>query len=205
MLSEIILVRHGEADHMIKNLTGGWSNVHLTPKGRIQAQKTAKFLYSTLAADFITLYSSDLPRALETSNIINSDLDKTLKIIKELRELSNGDAKNLTQEEAKEIYLSPTEPLLDWIPYPNGESWRMLYNRISQFMEDVNQKDEARIIIVSHGNAICAIIHWWLKLDFEKINHISYDIDPCSISRLRINNWGDKTISYLNQTLHLRN
>ena len=37
----IILVRHGEAEHMISDLTGGWTDSHLTEAGRAQAEAVA--------------------------------------------------------------------------------------------------------------------------------------------------------------------
>lgn len=32
-MKELIIVRHGEADHMVKGLTGGWCSVGLTKVG----------------------------------------------------------------------------------------------------------------------------------------------------------------------------
>ena len=37
-------MRHGEAEHLVKDLTGGWSDTSLTELGHKQAQATAEYL-----------------------------------------------------------------------------------------------------------------------------------------------------------------
>lgn len=202
MIEELILIRHGEADHIIGKKTGGWSNTHLTEYGKVQAQKTGQFLATAYNLEAFAVYSSDLIRTVETTQILNESIQKKPKFSSALRELSNGDAKDLTQDQAQRLYNPPTKPLLDWIAYPNGESWRIFCDRIYRYMEELNDQ-ETQVLVVSHGNAICAMIHWWLEFDYTKITHIAYDIDLCSITYLRINEWGEKTIRKLNQTIFL--
>ena len=44
----ILLIRHGEADHHVKELTGGWTDSALTVRGQQQFQQLA----DCLAGDF---------------------------------------------------------------------------------------------------------------------------------------------------------
>jgi len=123
----------------------------------------------------------------------------------ELRELNNGSAMNRTLEEAVRMALRLTKPTLDWVPYPGAESWRAMTDRIMIFLRGVvDQTQEDSILIVSHGNAMVAIVHWWLDLDETHWSSISYDFDCGSVTHLSVNEWGEKVISKLNDTSHLR-
>ena len=70
----LILVRHGEAEHNISNLTGGWSQTNLTHKGIQQSKVLAKRLKKELNKKTIRIVSSDLTRAKETAEIIGNIL-----------------------------------------------------------------------------------------------------------------------------------
>lgn len=201
-MKELFVVRHGHADHIERGLTGGWTNSQLTQLGRQQALLTGQRLQSFLNEKSFRFYSSDLDRAKETAEIIGEILQSDLITTTALRELNWGIAVNMSLEEASKLELEKTEPLIDWIPFPEAESRRMLYHRIDAFLTQV--KDEIDVgIIVSHGNAIECIILWWLQLPESFHSNISFDIDPCSISWLRINDWNEKTLSLLNSTDHL--
>lgn len=67
----------------------------------------------------------------------------------------------------------------------------------------MNDNDDIAVI-VSHSNAIIALIHYWLKL-LPEMFHVSFDIEPCSITYLRGNEWSERTIFKLNDTSHLDN
>ena len=101
--------------------------------------------------------------------------------------------------------LPQTEPLLDWIPYPEGESWRMMHNRIKEFMDSLDSNESESVMLVTHGGPLIALVHIWLELSEEFFSKVSYQFDPCSITVLGINRWGEKTIYKLNDTAHLIN
>jgi broad specificity phosphatase PhoE len=78
-----------------------------------------------------------LVRASETANIIGEGFSMDPIYCAELRELNNGLAANLSAEEAKKISNPITKPVIDWVPYPQAESWRMMYTRLSAFMDSI--------------------------------------------------------------------
>lgn len=204
MIKNLYVIRHGEAEHLVADrLTGGWTDSELTELGRAQADATGiriKELLKELDYDF---YCSDLTRAKNSAEIIGGYLSKRPVARIELRELNNGKAANLTTEEARKIALPFTEPLMDWIHYPNSESWRNMQERVFAFMNIISEEGKEDLVIVTHRGVIVSIIDWWLEFNEEYINKISYDIDPCSISYFRVNKWGEKTISKMNDTSHL--
>lgn len=204
MINELIIIRHGEAQHLVgEALTGGWTNSLLTEKGKKQAEAAGKKLASLLKDKDYDFYCSDLDRAWETAEIIGKFLEKEPAAFRELRELNNGDAANLTRKEAEEIFIPLVEPIWDWQPYPNAESWRMFNNRVTQFMNRIDESSKELVVIVTHGGTAIPIINWWLGLEEEQQKNISFDMSPCSLTHLRINEWGENTIKKLNDTSHL--
>lgn len=206
MIKELILVRHGEAESLQgENLTGGWTNSTLTQKGKRQAEAIGERLAEMLKKRTFDFFCSDLDRAWETAEIIGKFIHKEPLAFTELRELCNGNAANLTKKEAERLLTPISEPVWDWIPYPNAESWRIFNERVFDFMDRMEATAEERVVIVTHSGTAIAIICWWLELEDAYKRNISFDIGLGSISRLRINESGEKTIGKLNDTSHLDN
>ena len=187
----------------MKGFTGGWTNTSLTDLGRKQANLTGHRLRTMISGKSVAFYSSDLNRANETAQIIGSILGITPLLEKGLRELNWGIAVDMPLEEAKKLELEKTELLIDWVPFPEAESRRLLYNRISAILAEINANEDGTVLIVSHGNAIEESIFWWLDFPINLRSSISFDIDPCSITRLRVNEWGERTVALLNSSDHL--
>ena len=59
----ILLIRHGEAEHHVKALTGGWTDSCLTADGKVQMEKLAAVLKRILLeGNHPRLAASDLQR-----------------------------------------------------------------------------------------------------------------------------------------------
>ncbi len=203
MQQQIILVRHGESQHQVMGLTGGWTDTPLTDRGRHQAECVGQALVRLAPEAGRQLFSSDLLRARETAEAISRHLKTRPLFRPELRELNNGVAKDKSIEEARALQLPVTRPVGDWLAYPGAESWRAMSARVTGLMDHITgQSDGGPIVIVSHGNALVPIVHWWLGLGEEYWSRVSFDFDCASITRLTVNAWGEKTISKLNDTCH---
>ncbi|MCM3768331.1 histidine phosphatase family protein [Neobacillus niacini] len=203
-MKHLILIRHGEAEHLLEGLVGGWTDTKLTEIGKQQAKCTGERLSQLIKDTPFNFYTSDLSRAKETAEYIGDILGKKPVVVSELRELNNGMAANLSKEEAKKIKNPITDPILDWVPYPEAESWNMMQKRLSEFLDKIKNDRNDLTILVSHGNSIISLIHSWLGFSTDMFN-ISFDIQPCSITHLRTNHWNEKTISRLNDISHLEN
>ena len=92
---------------------------------------TAEHLKSRPLFQATAVVSSDLARAAETAAIIAAATDLQVETTPALRELNNGVAADLPAEEARRLQNPYAEPALDWVPFPEGESWRDMYARIS--------------------------------------------------------------------------
>ncbi|MFW9935028.1 MAG: histidine phosphatase family protein [Candidatus Thorarchaeota archaeon] len=202
-MQELYLIRHGESEHLVKGLTGGWTNTPLTDLGREQAYLTGQRLKDLIQDSSFGFFSSDLERASQTAQIIGSILEVVPILDEALRDLNWGVVTGMPLKEAREFELEKTEPLFEWIPFPAAENWRMLHERIAPFLEQIDKKEYDTVLIVSHGNPIEECIYWWLDFSLEMRREISFDIAQCSITHLRVNNWGQKTIGFLNRIEHL--
>src|SRR5215211_972452 len=125
-MNTLILIRHGQSDQHIRDVTGGWTNTRLTDLGRMQAQRVGQRLKKLLGPRPAKIVSSDLARAVEFATIIASQMGAEARFYEELREINNGDAIDMSRTQAKAIEQPITEPIQEWVPYPNAESWRMM-------------------------------------------------------------------------------
>ncbi len=203
-MKELFLVRHGEPEHHVKGWTGGWTNTSLTELGQKQAQLTGHQLKDLINDCPVGLYSSDLDRATQTAQIIGSILAVNPIIDEALRDLNWGIAKDMPLDEARKLELEKTEPLVDWVPFPEAESWRMLHQRLVPFLEKIHRGRFETVLLVSHANVIEECIFWWLEFSIEKRREISFNTALCSLSHLKLNDWHQKTVAFLNRVDHLQ-
>ncbi|MHA1111654.1 MAG: histidine phosphatase family protein [Promethearchaeota archaeon] len=205
-MKKLILIRHGQSTLFEKNLTGGFTDEPLSDMGREQAHLTGKRIADIVKnTNNCGFYCSTLKRSRETAKTIGSYI--SLKPVEEpaLRDLNNGDAAFKTKEEAKLLELPMTDPMMDWIPYPNAESWRVFYDRVTAFMDILRLKDFDTVIIVAHFSTNWNIIHWWFDLPEELLTTMGFKQNLCGIHILGLGKWdiGDKIILKLNSTAHL--
>ncbi len=202
-MKELVLVRHGQSEHLVSDLTGGWTDTPLTATGCEQAERTGKMLRETLDQT-PSLVSSDLSRAAMTAQIIGRCIGGELVMSRELRELNNGMAAGLTKLQAEKIGHPVTTPAVDWVPYPGAESWRMMTSRVFKQLDALAATIDGTAVIVTHANSGIAVIQWWLRLNEAERAGTSFELDPCSITWLTTNVWQERTIVKLNDTSHLR-
>jgi probable phosphoglycerate mutase len=199
----IILVRHGESEHNVGNLMGGWTDTPLTPLGVKQAEAAAARLKRELNGQPCRLVSSDLKRAIQTAEIIGEALGVEPTAEPGLREINNGEATNMTKEEAKRIYREPTRPLLEWTPYPGAENWLKINRRVSATMDRVYRDIAENLIIVGHGGSLHHVIFWWLRVPTELVDEINFGMGNTSITTLSVTPFNQRMLVRLNDTRHL--
>jgi probable phosphoglycerate mutase len=202
-MKTIILVRHGEGEHMVSDLTGGWSQIPLTENGRTQARAVASRLKRDLEGVDYAFYCSDLKRAHQTAEIIAEELGREPILSRELREFNNGVAANRKKAEVEHLYRSPTDPIMDWQPYPEAETWRKFYRRIKTFMDEIHTMEDRPTLIVSHGGTIVNIVAWWLRLEEETLSYTTFYTSSASLSVLNITPLNERAIERLNDAAHL--
>lgn len=179
----IYLLRHGLDD---ERYIGGWSDVDLIKEGIKQIEGSRDFIANN-SLNIQKIVTSDVKRAISTSEIINERLK--LKVIKsrKLRELDKGIFTGV-----KKSKLSKTEK--DFIKnidiktkYPNGESMIDLYERIKKLL---NRLKEDNVLLVTHRGVINMIYYILtdtpLDMDKEKFNVTHGSIHELDINKKKI-------------------
>ena len=154
----IYLIRHGEDDN---TRLGGWSNAGLSYAGIEQGKKSAEKLIMR-NYNINQIFSSDLPRAKETAEIIADRLNVEVRFICEFREINNGNLAGMPKEQAKIKYPGIYYSSLEWEQaYPNGESPKLFYERITAAWNNFKEyaaKLHGNTLLVTHGGVINAIL-----------------------------------------------
>lgn len=172
-MTKVLLIRHGQTDW---NTNGRWQGalpIGLNTHGREQAQRLAQHL----ARRPIThIYSSDLPRALETAEILGQTLNVTPIADARLREMHLGVFQGLTREDvlahhADEYHAFQTD-YFDHV-IMQGESRRQVMARALAVLEDALAKSALRgeIAVVSHGVTIRMLLTGLFPDDAEHLRH----------------------------------
>lgn len=180
----IFLIRHGQTDINLKGRYQGLVDVDLNEAGILQAELTGKRI-SEYNIKYI--YSSELKRAVQTSEIIKKYVNVNEVIIKhELREIEMGQWEDKTWKEIKEgnnEYFKNWSMHLRDLPYPGGESGKDVINRSFKIIDEIIHKNIDSAVIVSHGGVIKVLLSYFLGLPQEK--RFNMEIKNCSVSLVK--------------------
>ena len=155
MPTDLYLIRHGESVPNVEPIIGGMrGDAGLTARGREQAALLeARLRAEGLRAD--RLYTSTLPRALETAEYVARALELPAVPDEELQELRPGEADGLSLDEWRARYGGFDGPmaLIDaFRPFsPGGESWATFLSRAGAGL--------SRLVARHPGETIVAVCH----------------------------------------------
>jgi probable phosphoglycerate mutase len=226
-MTSLFLIRHAESMHHVQGLIGGWADFALSPLGRRQAECLAARLRGELDAtrarataeagsedralkarateSEIAIACSDLRRAVQTAEAIGQALGVAPLPTPALREVTSGIADGMTQTEAERHTVPPTEPLSEWSAYPGAEPWRQVYDRVVPYIEGLLGEGRAprAAIVVTHKIPVHLALCWWLGLGLDHTPAVWFDVQPASLTELRVEPWGGHTVARVNDTAHL--
>jgi broad specificity phosphatase PhoE len=179
----IFLVRHGETDHNKNRIIMGHLPTPLNETGKQQATILAKELKDK---GIQAIYSSDLVRAVETAEIIKSELGVSVNYSESLREHTVGDLDGVSVDELL-VELDSVKEFDEIMVKHKGEITKDFMDRVWEGFQEIarENKEKEQILIVSHGGCIRTIIARilqaseivfdTLKQDNCCINMIEYD------------------------------
>lgn len=174
----IYLVRHGLDD---ERYIGGYSNVSLIKEGIEQIEKSRDYILDN-KLPIKQIYSSDITRAVETTEIINSKLNKPITYLSSLREQDKGLLTGLEKENAYNLYPDFKNLTNPQIRYPEGESLEDLYKRILLLLKKL-PKDDA--LLVTHRGVINMIYYILTNTPLD-MNKEKFNVTHGSIHELDI-------------------
>lgn len=168
LMKYLYIFRHGETDWNKEKRSQGWLGVPLNNTGIAQANDLAKII-EPIELDVI--YSSPLPRALETAEIVARSANTKIIIHDGLKERNkgvlNGHLVRKTDNPEEELLdflqdliVMPAKLMRDPDFRPeNGESWNDLAKRSYATILDIAKKSEgSKIGISTHGGTARSII-----------------------------------------------
>jgi probable phosphomutase (TIGR03848 family) len=178
----VLLVRHGRTAANAQGVLAGWTpGVTLDDKGRQQATELAARLRDVPLAGAVV---SPLERTRETAEILLSGRsDVALHHDARLGECDYGD---WTGRDLKSLAKEPLWKVVQGHPsaaaFPGGETMAAMQHRAVSAIREWNGtwEDDARYLVVSHGDVIKAILADALGMHLDQFQRIR--VDPCSLN-----------------------
>lgn len=172
--AQVCVVRHGETDWNISGILQGWFDVPLNDKGRGQAHELATtFAHSA----FAHVYSSPLGRALETAEIVTSDLQLPPPIAHEgLKERNFGAIQGIPKTELADSNPVLLQQILKRNPacfFEQGESMDTFASRVLEAIVSIAARHPGqRILVITHGWVMDVITRHIRKLPHSAILNV---------------------------------
>jgi len=188
-----LLIRHGETDYNKKmHIAGRLPNVHLTQKGRQQAQSLADKLKT---APIKAIYASPLERTLETAEPLAKALNMEIILVPGLLETNCGEwqGQSVRKLRRQKVWQSVQQhPAL--FHFPGGESIAECQHRMVHVIESVRQKysEQDLLVCFSHADPIKQVVAYYLGLPLDNFQRLV--IDVASITALQITENGSRLI-----------
>lgn len=168
-MKNIITIQHTQSVHHTNGMIGSWTDWYLTELGKEQAERIGNNLTNEIMDKKWVMYSSDLLRAKQTTNIVAKHLKIEPVFLEVLRERNLGSAVGKSVEwlhnNQKAWEMTIDDRCLD-----DAESRRDVWNRLKPFYDEIMDKAEENIIIVSHGDTLSILNAMWLGLEPEMLN-----------------------------------
>lgn len=205
MVTNVLLIRHGQSEGNAAGRFGGHTDTPLSSRGRDQAERTARALS---AEKFAAIYSSDLPRAIETALPLARAVNIEPSITDAFRERSVGVMEGLTFEEAAAQHPEQYGALLrrdfDHVLL-GGESYRQMLDRASRKLDEaIEHHKGGQIAVFTHTGTICILaLHLMGALDAPDLRPVWLVTANCGIARFELRDDGFIRVLSLNDTRHL--
>ncbi|MCL4445668.1 MAG: histidine phosphatase family protein [Actinobacteria bacterium] len=178
--ARVVLIRHGEAVCNVDGVVGGVVGcTGLTDLGVTQVMRLRdRIAMSGELSDTAVLYSSVLPRALQTAEILcpalaGSAPGTSLEIVEDcsLCELHPGAADGLTWAQFSERFGEPdweSDPLTPISP--GGESWLGFVERAASAVQRIADSHRGELVVVAtHAGVVEATMLSYLPVDPRKL------------------------------------
>jgi alpha-ribazole phosphatase/probable phosphoglycerate mutase len=196
----ILLVRHGRTDWNDSHRFQGRTDVPLNATGLAQAKKVAARL---AAWPFDAVYTSPMARARETAAAIAASREKAPVVMDELTEVNFGSWEGLFFEHIRE---QNGDRLQEWLGDPffnmpeGAETWDSIRLRAERARETVFRSSNKRVVMVSHGGTIRALLSVLLGFDPHTIWNIK--MSNCALSGIEVRKT-QSSLVFSNDALHL--
>ncbi len=203
--TKLLFVRHAQSAKNVEGRFGGHSRTSLSDLGREQAEITANALANENVS---TIYSSDLPRAVETAKPLSKLLKIQVTKTNAFRERNVGVLEGLTFPEAKKAFPKDYYALVNRSvnhQIKDGESYRQLLRRSTGALNEILRTHKGKqIVIFSHTGTICFLSLYLMGAINSKTTTTPWLLTSnCGINRFEIRRRDNVRVEALNDTRHL--
>jgi probable phosphomutase (TIGR03848 family) len=176
----VLFVRHGQTPTTGATLPGRAKGLHLSDKGRAQAEAVAARLAELKRVDAV--YASPLERTRETAAPIAKARDLRAQAERGLLECDFGD---WTGRKLKDLMKLPEWSTVQRYPsgfrFPGGESFAEMQTRVTDAAARIVARHPGGVVVaVSHADPIKAAVAAALGTHLDLFQRIV--ISPCSVT-----------------------
>jgi broad specificity phosphatase PhoE len=170
---KLLLVRHAETESNVGNVLQGHLDIPLTNRGLQQAERLAKRLQER---HIDAVYSSDLLRARQTTEIIIGKRPLTVSYDVNLRERHYGEFQGRPVSELDKAFRA-SGLLRESFRPDGGENYHDVEIRVTAFLDSIlKEHNDLTVLVVGHSGTNRIILRRLLQrpfaelLDFEQEN-----------------------------------
>lgn len=166
--TRVLLVRHGQTEWNVEGRFQGHQDSPLTAAGVEQARVTgARLRAFPLAA----IYSSDLPRAEKTAQLLSDGMALGVTVDNRLRERNFGIFEGKSVDEMRAAHPIEFDMMRNGgadYAIPGGESKLQVLHRLHSFIDELPERHAGKtVLLVSHGATLNIIMKAMLHLPPE--------------------------------------
>ena len=151
MAIEIVYETHAPTLDNERGFATGWHQGELSEWGRGQARELGE-RHANEVIDVV--YTSDLRRATDTAEIAFGQRDVPIRPDARLRECNYGEWNGAPADQVhadRGRYIG--------VPYPGGETYGQVVDRVEHFLVDLAASDASRVVLISHRAPWYAMEH----------------------------------------------
>jgi probable phosphomutase (TIGR03848 family) len=195
-MTVLLLIRHGHTEFADKRLTGWMPGVHLSERGRGEAERAARRLDGMPIA---AIYSSPLERCRETAAPLAGARGLPVETRGELGEVRFGAWTNRTLAQVRRTKLAmAAQHSPSTVRFPQGESYPEVQARALREVERlVAAHPKQTIALFSHGDVIRLLLAHFAGMHMDQFQRLV--VDPASISVVVVGG-GPRIIYKMNDT-----
>jgi probable phosphoglycerate mutase len=179
----LLLVRHGHTATAGKVLTGWERGVHLTERGREQAEALAGRLEGVAVT---AIYSSPLERCRETAMPLAAACGLPVRVRRGLIETGYGDwtGRSIAQLRRTKLWRtlqrSPSA-----IRFPGGESLRDVQARaVDEALAIAIDHPKGTVVVVTHADVVRLTLAHFAGMHVDHFERLA--VEPCSVSAIAL-------------------
>ncbi len=193
----LLLIRHALTGQTGKRLYGRTPGVHLSARGRAQAERLAEHLAPVRLQ---ALYSSPMERCVETAREIARGRRLRVRILRDLDEVDYG---RWAGRSFKALAGTRLWRRLRWAPssarFPDGETLREVQHRAVDALEGVAERHpRGAVALVTHGDVVRLALAHYAGIPIDLFQRL--EVAAASVSAVALPGDGPPRILRMNDT-----